>query len=244
MGLRTKLNLLLLIVGTLGAALFWFVSGHRLEGLAEQEVEEKARIMMASAKGARDYTSKHIAKVFEEKMEKDKKQFYPEAVSAYAAKTIFALMHDILRRKPEFANYAYKERALNPTIPEETASDEEKKAIEYFQNNRSDNPSEQENIQVIHGAKGDELMISAPLTAYGPCLKCHDTPEKAPTSMLALYGNQHGFRWKENDIIGAQIVTVPMKVALERAMEIKIWILSIYLGVLVVLGVVLNVGLE
>ncbi len=244
MGLRTKLNLLLLVVGALGAALFWFVSAPQLEELASQEVEEKARIMMASAKGVRDYTAEKVAWIFEEKMAKDKKLFYPEAVSAYVAKETFRRMHDILRRRPEFTSYAYKERALNPTVPEETASDEERKSIEYFQNNSSGNPLEQENVQIIRGAKGAELMISAPLKALPSCLRCHDAPEKAPPSMRERYGSEHGFRWKEGEIIGAQIVTVPMKVALDRATEIKKLFLFIYLGVLAMLGSALNVGLE
>ncbi len=244
MGLRTKLNLLLLVVGALGAALFWFLSAPKLEQLARQEVEEKARIMMASAKGMRDYTSDKVAWIFEEKMAKDKKLFFPQAVSAYAAKETFRRIHEILHARPEFASYAYKERALNPTVPEETAGDEERKVIEYFQKNDVEESLKQDNVQIIEGVDGDELMISAPLKASAGCLKCHDAPEKAPASMLKLYGSEHGFRWKDGDTIGAQIVTVPMKVALDRAMEIKKLFLFIYLGVWVMLAAALNLGLE
>ncbi len=246
MGLRTKLNLLLLIVGALGATLFWLASTHRLETLAKQEVEEKARIMMASAKGVRSYNAEKVAPIFEEKMKKDKK-FHVEAVSAYVAKETFRRMHDILSHKGEFTSYSYKERALNPTIPEETASDEERKVIEYFQNNaqnnRLGNPLEQEDVRDIRGAKGDELMISTPLMAETPCLECHGVPGSAPLSMRETYGSEHGFRWKEGNIIGAQIVTVPLKVALDRATEIKKLFLGMYLGVLGALWVALNVGL-
>ena len=53
MGLRTKLNLLLLVVGALGAVLFATLSTPYLDKLAEEEVEQNARIMMASATGVR-----------------------------------------------------------------------------------------------------------------------------------------------------------------------------------------------
>ena len=35
--------------------------------------------------------------------------------------------------------------------------------------------------------------------------------------MLTHYGNDHGFGWKTNEIVGAQIVSVPMSVAIEKA---------------------------
>ena len=44
------------------------------------------------------------------------------------------------------------------------------------------------------------------------CLECHSTADKAPVEMIKLYGSANGFGWKMNDIIGAQIVSVPMAV--------------------------------
>ena len=86
-------------------------------------------------------------------------------------------------------------------------------------------------------------MFSVPIQAKEPCLACHNTPEKAPKSLVAKYGD-HGFGWQSNEIIGAQIVSVPMKLASDRATKVLYYLfLPIYLGVLMVLGVVLNVGL-
>ena len=42
------------------------------------------------------------------------------------------------------------------------------------------------------------------------CLACHSTPAAAPPTMVDLYGNGNGFGWTLNDVIGAQIVSVPM----------------------------------
>jgi protein-histidine pros-kinase len=47
---------------------------------------------------------------------------------------------------------------------------------------------------------------------------CHSTPDKAPPSMVALYGPKNGFGWKLNETIGAQIISVPMSNA-----DSKIW---------------------
>ena len=52
MGLRTKFNLMLLVVALFGIALFGLASTPVLDGLAKDEVLQTSRIMMASAAGA------------------------------------------------------------------------------------------------------------------------------------------------------------------------------------------------
>ncbi len=47
--------------------------------------------------------------------------------------------------------------------------------------------------------------------------------------MIDLYGTANGFGWKLDDVIGAQIVSVPMSVALDRANEA----FKIYVGALI-----------
>ena len=39
--------------------------------------------------------------------------------------------------------------------------------------------------------------------------------------MIAEYGTENGFGWKVNEIVGAQIVSVPMAVALGRSETIR-----------------------
>jgi protein-histidine pros-kinase len=59
--------------------------------------------------------------------------------------------------------------------------------------------------------------------------------------MIAIYGTQNGFGWQPNEIIGAQIVSVPMAVSINRAAQVRNLFLVLYLGVFVVLFVLLNV---
>ena len=61
--------------------------------------------------------------------------------------------------------------------------------------------------------------------------------------MLDLYGPANGFGWKVNDIIGAQIVTVPSVVPIQRANHtFSIFMLSLA-AVLVITFVMLNLML-
>ena len=230
MGLRTKLNLLLLVVGTLGAILFAILSTLYLEKLAGEEVEQNARIMMASSAGVRKYTSEEIAPLL---LEEEQTRFHPQAVSAYAAVKNFAVLHE------QFPDYSYREPALNPTNLQDRATDWEADIIQYFRAN----PSKSEDIRHRETLKGQVMHLSHPIRAEKPCLVCHDMPQRAPATMLAQYGSNNGFGWKPNEIIGAQIVSAPMEVAFDRVSRIRRFFLGIYFLVFVVLAGVLNAGL-
>lgn len=232
MRLRTKLNLLLLVVGALGEVLFAIVSTPYLNGLAKDEVLQSSRIMMASATGARKYTSEQIEPLLEAEEWKGKR-FYPQAVSAYAAVKIFEFLH------AQFTDYSYRERALNPTNPMNRATDWESDIIQDFRAH----PSQPESITIRETLTGPVMNLAQPIRAEERCLVCHTTPQAAPPSMLAAYGPDHGFGWKANEIIGAQIVSVPMNVAYDRAASVRYLSMAVYLGVLVVLAAVLNAGL-
>jgi len=230
LGLRTKLNLLLLIVALAGAGLFALASTPFLEGLAKDEVVQNSQIMMESAAGARTYTSEQVAPLLQGDMET---QFHPQAVSAYAAVNSFAVLH------ARFPDYSYREVALNPTNLEDRPTDWESDIVQFFRAH----PDQTEMVRERQAMDGPVLTLSRPISAAARCLVCHDTPQRAPASMLAAYGPQHGFGWHENEIIGAQIVSVPMSVAFKKAENIRLLFLGLFIGVFVVLTLLLNLGL-
>ena len=232
MGLRTKLNLLLVATAVLGGVLFAAVLGPYASQLARDEVVQNARIMMSSAAGTRLYTSRQVAPLLIGQM---RDRFYPQAVSAYAAVKGFEVLH------AEFPDYAYREPALNPTNMMDRATDWESDIIQRFRAH----PALAESLTVRQTIDGPQMELARPLRADPACLACHSTPGVAPKTMLAQYGPDHGFGWKdESEIVAAQIVSAPMRVAETRADRIRIAAMAIYLGVLAVLAVVLNVGLS
>jgi protein-histidine pros-kinase len=203
MGLRTKFNLTLLFVALVGVALFALATTPVLEGVARQEVLQSSRIMMESAAGTRKYTSQQIAPLLAADMGTT---FHPQAVSAYAAKKNFDVLH------AKFTDYSYREAALNPTNLEDRATDWEADIINNFR----------------------------PVVNTAACMTCHDTADAAPKSMVAIYGARNGFGWKLGEIIGAQIVSVPMAAPIARAGQIRLLFLAIYGGVFALLFLLLN----
>jgi len=129
--------------------------------------------------------------------------------------------------------------ALNPTNLMDRPGDWEADIVEYFRAN----PHASETITQRDTFRGSVLSLSRPIVVDAACLTCHDTPQRAPATMLAAYGPQHGFGWHANEVVGAQIVSVPMSVAYEQAARVRMLFLALFLGVFVVLALLLNLGL-
>jgi protein-histidine pros-kinase len=118
--------------------------------------------------------------------------------------------------REKFPDYFYKEATLNPTNPRDRATDWESDVVNQFRAGAIQN----EFITSREASTGTVLVLARPIKVNNvSCLECHSTPDKAPTEMIKLYGTANGFNWKMDDIIGAQVVSVPVSVPLRTAEE-------------------------
>lgn len=232
MGLRTKFNIVLLVALTIGLGLAAFLSDRIVERNAREAVASNARIMMEAALAIRGYTAREIRPLLAQQMTE---RFLPHTVPSFAAQTNFRMLQD------EFPEYTYKEAALNPTNLADRATDWEADIINDFRNDGS-----LDEITTIRDTPtGQSLVLARPLQITDPgCLTCHGEPDDAPDTMLAMYGRNNGFGWELNEIIGAQIVSVPMSVPLERAQE-TFWVfLGSLLAIFGLIAILLNLMLH
>jgi protein-histidine pros-kinase len=89
---------------------------------------------------------------------------------------------------------------------------------------------------------GISLFLARPIKVNNvSCLECHTTAEKAPVEMIKLYGTANGFGWKLDDIIGAQIVSVPLAFPLQIAQGAFLNLLWWFVGAFLVILIVANV---
>jgi protein-histidine pros-kinase len=232
MGLRLKFNLVLLLAFMIGLALAAYLSDRILKENAREEVLQNARIMMESALGARAYTAQQIQPLLTLQM---KRQFLPQTVAAYAATQSFSAL------RANFPDFTYKEAALNPTNPNDRASDWEADIIHEFRNN-----AERKELVIERDTPtGRMLNLARPLGVYDEgCLVCHGKVEDAPKTMTDIYGVNNGFGWKLGEIIGAQVVTVPMSVPLARAQQTFTTFMMLLGAVFVLLLALLNILLH
>jgi len=232
MGLKAKFNLAMLVAFLVGLALAAAMSWRIVQDNARREVLQEAAIMMAQASAIRDYTAKEIEPLLADQI---KVRFLPHTVPSWAAQTNLRTM------AKQFPDYTYKEAALNPTNPADRATDWESGIIAEF----ARTPTLAEFTTTRDSPTGPILSISRPIRITDKdCLVCHSTPAAAPSSMIDLYGSANGFGWKLGDVIGAQIVSVPMRVALDRAADAFKVSLAGLAAVFVVIIVLLNLLLH
>lgn len=235
MRLLLKFNLIFLIVfvaGVLGAGK---VSHDLLQRNAKQEVLDHARLTMEKASAIRSYTQDQIRPLLETQM---KYTFLPQTVPAYSATEVLATL------SKTFPEYTYKEATLNPTNPRDRAVDWEADIVNRFRSGGAGNGTPQEYVGERESGTGRALYIARPLRiTNGACLACHSTVEAAPRTLIDKYGPANGFGWQMNEVIGAQVVSVPMSVPLARADQaFKVFMASL-VGIFVAIGIVLNLML-
>ena len=232
MGLRLKFNIVLVLVFAAGIGVSAFVSQKLLQQNAKEDVLHSAGLMMEAALSIRGYTVQQVKPHLEDKLQA---VFLPQSVPAYSATEIF----NSLRKK--YPDYSYKEATLNPTNPRDRAVEWEADIVNAF---RAD-PKKTEAMGERMAASGPQLYLARPIQIKDPaCLACHTTAETAPASMVKLYGPSNGFGWKHMEIIGAQIVSVPMALAQRNAQEAFRAFLYSLTAIFAVAFVVLNVMLS
>jgi len=233
MKLMWKFNIVLLALFAVGFVLTGFISYSVLQANAREEILDNARVMMESALASRSYTNSQVTPLLETQL---RYSFLPQSVPDYAATEQF---NDLRKKYPD---YSYKEATLNPTNPRDRATDWEADVVNQFRNGTAKGT---ELIGERDTAGGQTLYLARPIQIKdAACLACHNTVAEAPKTMIELYGPANGFGWKLNEIIGAQIVSVPSALPIQRANHtFKVFMLLLTL-VFVLTFILLNVMLH
>lgn len=232
MGLRLKFNLVLVIVFIAGLTAVGLISRQLLQENAREEVLRNARLMMDTALSVRAYTVEQVKPHLDKQLQE---VFLPQTVPAYAATET---LHHIQKK---YRDYGYKEATLNPTNPRDRATDWEADIVQQFRQN-SDS---KEVVSERDGGTGRILYIAKPIQiTNAACLQCHSVPAAAPASMIKIYGAANGFGWQHNEIVGAQVVTVPMDIPIQNAdRALKTFMMSVA-GVFLIAFIALNLMLN
>jgi protein-histidine pros-kinase len=231
MRLVFKFNLALLLAFIVGFGAAGFVSRELLLSNAREEILENARMIMASAMASRSYTSSQIAPLLK-RLPDD--EFLPQTVPAFGATEQFNSM------RAQFPDFSYKEATLNPTNLRDKATDWEVDVVNRFRQY----PDQKEIVIERDTPTGKSLSLAKPIRIESEaCLPCHSTVEEAPKAMIRRYGPANGFGWQLHDVIGAQLVSVPMALPIQRAEKAFYTFMSSMAGIFLVVFVLLNIML-
>lgn len=232
MGLRAKFNLALCIAFIIGFAGTGVILQHLFLANAREQVLRDARIMMTSANGVRKFTDDQIVPLA---AAQNATRFVAASVPSFVAQTTFKTV------QARFPDFTYREPTLNPTNPNDRPADWERDIINSFRNTAS--------LAEVVGERdtptGPSLSLARPIAIENAdCLGCHSTPAAAPASLIATYGSANGFGWKLHEIVGAQIVSVPMALPMAEAQRTFLTFMGILLAIFVLIATILNILLH
>ncbi|SRR5579883_997591 len=230
MNLLVRINLALTAAFSLSAVAVGWATSAMLQENAKQQALHEAGLMMDSALSMRAYTAEEIVPLLDGQMAHE---FLPQSVPYYAATQNFLKLRD---HHPE---YTYREATLNPTNPRDHALDWEADIVQKFRND----PKTAEIVGERDTPMGRSLYLARPIRAEPRCLACHSVPAAAPATLIARYGSSNGFGWEPNEVVGAQLVAVPLSLATGNAERVTRNVTTALVAILAAALLIVNVVL-
>lgn len=228
MKLLVKFNLAFLVVFLIGLVASTFIAKNLLQEAAKADVTDRARLLMEKANVVASYTATQIKPLLETQMAYT---FLPQSVPSYSAHEVLASL------KKSYPEYSYKAAMLNPTNPRDRAVSWEEDVINQFKNNAD----LKEFIGERESPTGTALYIAKPIKISNEaCLACHSSPANAPKTLVERYGPSNGFGWKTGEVLGAQVVSVPLDVPLQTAKRELMVVIGLLTLVFLLIGAALN----
>jgi PAS domain S-box-containing protein len=236
LSLGAKFNLILLAVFLAGAVTSYFALEYVMVRQSEGRVASDANILLKTMNSVREYTTNNAAPHIK-KVQEQTNTFLKETVPAFSARTVF----ENLRKKDGFADFLYKEASPNPSNPENKADSFEEDLVRAFEAN-----PDAATLSGFRDVAGKKLFYTAsPMVVKNQsCLVCHTTPAEAPPAMLAVYGRDHGFGWRMNQVVAAQIVYVPAEQVFLQGRKNTHLVVGLFVGVFFVVILLINLLLS
>lgn len=229
--LRKKFTVFLLLVLVLGLSLIGTALNFVLKKDAENEIASKALILMETMNSVRNYTSTQVQP---ELIERIDTVFLPETIPAYSAREVF---EGLRQKNADYRNFFYKEATLNPSNLRDKANPFEEKLVEKFIAQ-----SDKKEQRGFYNSPGGQLFyIARPIQiTQQSCLQCHSTPEVAPKTVIDRYGPVNGMGWQLNEIVGAQVISVPAQTVISQAHQSFVIIMAVVSIIFVLLILLVN----
>ena len=209
LALAQKLTVLLLLIFLGGITLSGIALANILNYKAQAEITSNASLLFQTLNSVRSYTNDEVTPHLQASLGVD--GFLPQVVPSYSSRKVF----ERLRKNNDFSkSFLYKEAMLNPTNIKDLADSFEKNIVHGLRDAKS-----RKDISGFRSVSAEKYFyIAHPLAITdATCLRCHSTPDNAPKQMIQVYGKENGFGWKLNEVLGAQIVSVPISEVFQKA---------------------------
>ncbi|MBZ4684555.1 MAG: two-component sensor histidine kinase [Desulfomicrobiaceae bacterium] len=181
------------------------------------DTEHKASLILSQAEAIQAYVAKVLRPTMYARLHSD--AFILEAMStSYVTRKIMSSLglHDEQVR--------YRRVAVGARNPDYEADSFERATMERF----AADPT-LTRIEEITQYNGDEVFLAArPVRLQPSCLRCHGRPADAPKTLLERYGNERGFWRHPGELVGLDMVVVPVGSALGQIKGKTVGFLSLF----------------
>ncbi len=227
MSIKTKLNLILLVLGILASLLIAGLNFFHTRERILKEAYNKAELINAFALASRTYTVKTMRPKVMDLVGKD--QFHPEIMGGFFVAR--AIADEFSRTQP---GYEFKQATLDPINPANKADALERNIIKKF----IFNPGEKLQKGVLQRGNSKYFYLARPVVARKNCLLCHGDPDSAPWGRKQRYPGPGGYNYKENSVVASFITYISVQNALSqlKSSAIKTVVTGV-LSILLIVGV-------
>jgi HAMP domain-containing protein len=204
LSLGVKFNLVFLTIFAIGLTSAGIIADRLLQKDALEQTLHDANLLISTAGSMQHYTASRVTPLLATQL---KYQFVPESIPESSAVEMLKTL------QTEYPNLSYKATMLNPTNPRDRPTDWETEVISHLH----DHPQLKELTGQRDTTAGRMLFLARPTRITdASCMQCHSTPSAAPRTVLDKYGPANGFGWTMNEVIGADIASVPMTEPIQR----------------------------
>lgn len=179
---------------------------------ALQDAEDKASLMLDRNLAVHDFYSNDLKPALFE-MLKDtisKGYFDPNWMSSTHA---ISHLHTNFKQRNEYGYY-YKDAAINAR---DTKNEADSLELNFFREIKENPRYVKESGIITIENEPYYYVLAKGETLEARCIICHDTPDKAPSGLVAIYGHEKSFNRNVGEIISVVSIRVPLSEAYQRA---------------------------
>ncbi len=169
-----------------------------------KQTYEKTDILFSHIQATIDYIRKQLRpKLF---------HVLPDDTFVREAMSVSFMNREIMSEfRKRFSGFEYRRVAINPMNPENRPDETELGYIAMFREGKA-----RVRKEIIERDGKDYFIHARPIVIEAECLACHGPPEKAPATLVELYGKKGGFNRKEGEIIGVESIAIPLDETLSQ----------------------------
>ena len=225
--LSTLIQIIIGLVFIVAAVMIVFLVNRNMRQQALVEAESKARVILDLNLATHTYFSQQLKPKLFKLTEYQRSYDYFEPTwmsSTYAIREIYKYFKSFR----EF-DYYYKECAINARSPENEADADERVFLEELGKNSE--LTVRSGVRYLDG-KPYFIILRRGESMEKSCLRCHGNPEQAPRDLITYYGPERSFHRKEEDVVHAISIRVPLSAAYAEANRFAVRLSGLLLIVL------------